>query len=304
MSTAPASDPRRAGGMTAGPAALRCADQAATGLQRLRWSLAAALSLLLAACSNPGMSDRNHAAMGAAAPATMAAEAAADGGGDAAQASFLAYEHTASITLPADAIGARMQEAQQACTSARFGACVVLNVRRQGGDWPSGTLGVRIAPQGVEPMIELASAGADLGSRSTHAEDLAVLVRDNDLARERLAKERERLQEFAARRDLAVADMIALSRQLADTEAQLERAERAAGQHRRRIETQLLTLEFRPTATQANRNEIWLAIRDSGPTLALGVAWTIRALAFALPLLALIAVVLAWRRRSRRRRQG
>src|SRR5690606_26491909 len=99
MSMAPASDPRRAGGMTATPAALRCADQPAAGLQGLRWSLAAALSLLLAACSNPDMSDRSHAAMGAASPATMAAEAAADGGGDAAEASFLAYEHNASITL-------------------------------------------------------------------------------------------------------------------------------------------------------------------------------------------------------------
>ena len=302
MSTAPASDPRRVGGMTAGPAVRRCAERTEISRWSLWWSLAAVLQL--AACSNPEMSDRSQAAMGAAAPAPMAAEAATDAGGDAAEASFLAYEHTASITLPADGIGARMQEAQQACTSARFGACVVLNVRQQGGDWPSATLGMRIAPQGVEPMIELASAGADLGSRSTHAEDLAVLVRDNDLARERLVKERERLQEFAARRDLAVADMIALSRQLADTEAQLERAGREAAQHRRRIETQLLTLEFRPTSTQANRNEIWLAIRDSGQTLAAGVAWTIRALAFSLPLLLLVVVVLAWRRRSRHRRQG
>ena len=133
-------------------------------------------------------------------------------------------------------------------------------------------------------------------------EDLAIVVRDNDLARERLRKERERLEEFASRRDLAVADMIALSRQMAESQAQLELAEREAAQHRRRIETQLLTLEFRPTTTQTTRNEIWMAIRDSGQTLAAGLAWTIRALAFALPLLVLVAIVVAWRRRSRRRK--
>lgn len=219
------------------------------------------------------------------------------------EASYLAYEHDASITLPADRIQPRLQEAQAACNTGKFGNCVVLNVRQQGGDWPSATLGMRLAPAGVEPMIALASAQAELGSRSTRAEDLAVAVRDNTLAQDRLRRERERLQEFQARRDLAVADMIALSKQLAETEAQLESAEQQGAQHRRRIDTQLLTLDFRPTVSQANRNQIWLALRDSGETLSSGVAWTIRTVAFVLPvgvaLLALVVLVRWWRRRRR-----
>ena len=259
----------------------------------LRTLLAAGLVLLAGACSE----RRQQAAEGFASGGAAAAPAAADA---APQDSFLAYEHDATVTLPADRIADRLQQAQEACTAGRFGECVVLNVHRQGGDWPSASLGVRIVPTGVEPMIALASADAELGSRSTRAEDLAVVVRDNTLAQERLRKERERLQEFQARRDLAVADMIALSKQLAETEAQLEAAERQGAQHRRRIDTQLLTLEFRPTASQANRNEIWLAIRDSGKTLASGVAWTIRAAAFLLPVLVVLLILVAlvrWRRR-------
>ena len=42
------------------------------------------------------------------------------------------------------------------------------------------------------------------------------------------------------------------------------------------------------------------ALRDSGAVLALGLAWTIRSLAFLAPLLLLIGAVLWWRRRRRR----
>ncbi|WP_187471014.1 DUF4349 domain-containing protein [Luteimonas viscosa] len=264
------------------------------------------LGVLLAACNGPATQEAAMA-YGGAAPAPAPATAAADAGngtGGARDASFLAYEHDASVTLPADRIQARLREAQDACTGAKFGECVVLTVRQEGGDWPSATLGIRIVPAGVEPMIALASAGAQLGSRGTRAEDLAVVVRDNALLQQRLRKERERLLEFQDRRDLTVADMIALSKQLAETEALLEGAEQAAAGHRRRIETQLLTLEFRPTPSQASRNEIWLALRDSGETLSQGAAWTIRALAFLLPLLVVFVIFVAVIRRWRRRRPG
>lgn len=244
-------------------------------------------------------------AHGGAAPAS-APMAAADAGGVArnrAQAqAMLAYEHNVEVALPEDDIVARMQEAQQACRQAKFGDCVVLNVRQQGGEHPSASLGMRIAPAGVEPMIALASRDAELGSRSTHAEDLAVVVGDNALAQDRLRRERERLQEFQARRDLAVADMIALSKQLAETEAQLQAAEQEGAQHRRRIDTQLLTIGFQPPRGERGRGEIGEALRDFGRTLAMGTAWTIRALAFLIPLGALVSLLVVTIRRWRRRR--
>lgn len=260
--------------------------------------------VLLAACSHEQSSQMEIAGGGFSAPSAAAPPPVPAGQSSpptAAQ-TFLAYEHNVVVQLPPDAIAARLEQAKQACTDAKFGECVVLNVWQAGGDHPSATLGMRLVPEGVEPMVALASEGARLGSRSTRAEDLAVVVRDNDLAQQRLRKERERLQEFHARRDLAVADMIALSKQLAETDAQLEAAEQAGAQHRRRIDTQLLTIEFRPTSTQEGRNEIWMALRESGATLATGLAWTIRSLAFLLPALLVLAAVVVAIRRWRRRR--
>ncbi|WP_111266956.1 DUF4349 domain-containing protein [Marilutibacter maris] len=243
---------------------------------------------LLAACSQ----QYPHSASGG----SSASEAVdADG-------AMLAYEHHVAIQLPAADIVPRQRAAQAACTEGRFGKCVVLSVNQQGGDYPSAGLTVRIVPAGVEPMIALAGDGAEIGSRSTRAEDLAVVVRDNALEQDRLSREMQRLQEFQQRRDLAVADMIALSERLAATEAQLAAAERDGAQHRRRIDTQLLTLSFAPTDGQVGRSEIMQAVDDFGSTLSTGTAWTIRALAFLIPAALLLAIVVAVIRRLRRRR--
>ena len=270
----------------------------------LQSGLLACAFWLLAACGHEQSAQMEMAGSGfSAAPAAAPPPVPPGQPGAPAVQAFLAYEHNVVVQLPPDAITARVEAAQRACTDAKFGQCVVLNVWQNGGDLPSATLGMRLVPEAVEPMVALASDGARLGSRSTRAEDLAVAVRDNDLAQQRLRKERERLQEFQARRDLAVADMIALSKQLAETEAQLEAIEQAGAQHRRRIDMQLLTIEFRPTSTQEGRNEIWLALRESGATLATGMAWTIRTLAFLLPaLLVLAGLVVAIRRWRRRKR--
>lgn len=259
----------------------------------------AAVALLLAACSEKSVPADMSVAGAPMARETAKAAADAEGG----IASYLAYEHTVGISLAADAMAPRVEALQAACDDGRFGECVVLNVWQQGGDHPGASLGMRIVPAGVEPMIALASDGAELGSRSTRAEDLAVVVRDNALTQERLGKELERLREFQARRDLAVADMIALSERMASAEAQLEAAERQAAQHRRRIDTQLLTFNFSATRTQEAQGEVSRALRDFSGILASGTAWTIRAAAFLLPLAAVLAVLVflfrAWRRRRR-----
>lgn len=214
---------------------------------------------------------------------------------------LLAYEHEIAIELAADAIPARLAEAQAGCSTQKFGDCSVLKVQQQGGEYPTAGLTVRIAPAGVEPLIALASRNAHVGSRSTRAEDLAQVVQDTAQQQARLQGERARLLEFQQRRDLAVADMIALSKQLAQVEAQLQVNEREAAQHARRLDTNLLTLNFHPPGGESGRNEIAQAFRDFGRTLSMGTAWTIRALAFLIPLgVVLVGLVMLIRRLRRR----
>ena len=252
--------------------------------------LAALACLWLAGCS------ARHGAEGGVA---SAADAHAPTG------QALAYEHEVEVVLDGDSLQSRLAQSQAACQDATFGACEVLAVSRHGGNWPSARLAVRIVPAGVEPLIARASEGGEVGSRVTRAEDLAQAVADTARTRERLQREQARLLEFQQRPDLAVADMIALSRQMSEVDTALEAAAQDSAQQQRRIQTHLVTLDFRVSGQDGGSGQVRQALGDFGQILGTGTAWTIRSVAFLIPVGAVVALlVLAWRRLRRRRRAG
>jgi hypothetical protein len=217
---------------------------------------------------------------------------------------FLAYEHSFEIELAEEAIPARLAAAQASCLGQKLGDCAVLGIEQSGGDYPHASLTVRIAPSGVEPLVALAAEGGDVASRSTRAEDLAQVVHDNEAQRARLEKELARLDAFAGRKDIAVADLIALTKQIADSETQLEAAKREAAQQRRRIDTNLVTLTWRRPGVDAATSAISDALDEFGETFAVGVALVIYAVAYLIPVALALAVPIAgirwWRRRAKR----
>lgn len=254
-------------------------------------ALAGMLLLALAGCSK-----HQSAADGAAGGA--GAVASPDG-------ASLAYEHDIDIQLDAAQIGARVKAIADACQAARFGDCAVLQVGQQGGEYPTGSIRVRIAPKGVEPIIGLAGQGGEVASRNTHAEDLAQQVADTALTKARLQKEHERLLAYQDNKDVKMADLLVITQRLSEIEAGVEQASKEAAQQRRRIDTQLVTMQFHTPSGQRSRSEIGEALRESGTILTTSVAFLIRAVAALLPV-ALIAWLFGWiglrlwRRRQRR----
>lgn len=248
-----------------------------------------ALVLALAACAKV-----EHAAGGGA-----AAEAVASPEG-----AFLAYEHDVQVQLDAETIAPRIQQVAQACQSAKFGDCAVLQVDQRSGDSPSGEVRVRIAPKGVEPLIGMAGEGGRLQSRTTRAEDLAQQVADTALTKARLEKEHARLLAYQDRGGLKIEDLLAISTRLSEIEAGVEQASKDAAQQRRRIDTQLLTLHFSTTSGERGRSEIGDALSESGSILSTSIAFLIRAAAALLPV-AVLALIAAWGVRAglRRRRR-
>lgn len=91
-------------------------------------------------------------------------------------------------------------------------------------------------------MVQLAGQHGDVAARSMRAEDMAQQIADTNLAQARLQKEHARLLELQQRRDLAVTDLLAVSRRLAEIEAEAQQTQQQAAQQQRRVRTQLLTL--------------------------------------------------------------
>lgn len=265
------------------------------------------LAMLAAGCGKTDRYETRAAPAADAGTALPMAIIASPGERSVAEPAQLAYEHEVGVRLPEERVVPAMQAARQACEAGTFGACLVLSVKQSGGSYPDASLTVRAEAKAIEPLIGMAGKGGEIEDRSTSAEDLSVVIRDNTLLRERLRKQHARLLEFQGRRDLKVDDVIALSEQLSKVEAELEAADRDAANHKRRIETQLLTLNVSPVRSVESRSEVAEAFSDTGQVMAASTGAVIRVIAALIPVLITLAIAIwllrhmwRWIRRKKR----
>lgn len=215
----------------------------------------------------------------------------------------LAYEHRLTLRLPSEAIAPRLDEAHTACESARFGECHVLRIEQS--SWNT-SITVRIVPDGVEPLVALAAKGGEVSERETSAEDLAPAVADNQRNQERLKTQQKRLDELATRKDLAVADLIALGKEQAEVESQLQVLERESAGQQHRIATNLLTLMLRPVGADSRGARLRQSLGSVFDQFVNGLANAVEAISYGLPFVLLGFPLLLlwlwlWRRFARRR---
>jgi hypothetical protein len=210
----------------------------------------------------------------------------------------LAYEHELTLALPGALLAPRMQATREACESARFGACNILGITEDGN---GGEIILRIAPTGVEPMVALAAEGGKLGQRITTAEDLADAVADVQRRQDRLQAQQQRLDELAKRKDITVSDLIALSKEQAGIENELQALAQVAAGQQRRLDTNRVTLNFRSSdgANQASRFSRMFS--NLGDNLVDGTADALERASYVLPFVVLAFPVLwlwvwLWRR--------
>ena len=264
--------------------------------------LAAAVALLGACAKKPESAVHG---VGAAQSAPMAEVAMMSASAPARRAeSSLAYEHMVSIELGKDLLPGRVREIQSACQNDTQSNCTLLDVSVSSNEEiPNGSLRMRLAPGGVDRLIELAAAGGKVASRSTHAEDLAEAVADTERQLALLTVHRDRLSEFMKDKSLKVEQLITVSRELAEVQTQLEQFSTTKANLRRRIDTELLTisLSLPHQAYAAAQTPVLDALRDFGTTLREAFAMVIRFIATIVPWLivivpGLVLVRWLWRR--------
>lgn len=217
---------------------------------------------------------------------------------------FLAYEHTVRIVSDDADIAPRINAVREACGSERFGTCSLLSESIDSGSRANGEIVVRVVPTGIEPLVNLAAKDGTISARSTHAEDLAQAVADNARERRLLENQRAKLESFQTRKDLSVADMLALARELASLETQMDGAEQIAAQQRRRIETNLLTIRFFSNGDGESRvgvslRNLWHSFTDGFADAVEYSGYLLPFVLFGFPLLLLLRWL--WRRSTRSR---
>lgn len=215
----------------------------------------------------------------------------------------LAYEHELSLALPGALLAPRMQATREACETARFGACNILGITEDGN---GGQIILRIAPTGVEPMVAMAAEGGKLGQRITTAEDLADAVADVRRRQDRLLAQQQRLDELAKRKDITVSDLIALSKEQAGIENELQELAQVAAGQQRRLDTNRVTLNFRSSDGANQPSRFSRMFSNLGDNMVEGTADALERSSYVLPFVILAFPVVwlwvwLWRRFVKRR---
>jgi Domain of unknown function (DUF4349) len=203
----------------------------------------------------------------------------------------LAYEHTLTVELQKDSLPARIKAVRAACEARKEFACTLLDISlRTELEVPTGEIRMRLAPGGVEPMVEIAAAGGRIVARATHAEDLAEPIADTDRQLSLLSSHRDRLSEFLQRKDLKVEQVISLSKEISAAQTQIDTLQTQRANLRRRVDTELLTIDFAPPSGTyfAQQTPIADAIRSSGADFRDAIAQVIRFTAMLVPWLVII----------------
>ncbi|MCR4542378.1 DUF4349 domain-containing protein [Pseudomonas sp. 18.1.10] len=242
--------------------------------------------ILLAGLTLAGCSPKDHA------------RARAINGEQSQAGAQLAYEHELTLALPGALLAPRMQATREACETARFGACNILGITEDGN---GGEIILRIAPTGVEPMVAMATEGGTLGQRITTAEDLADAVADVRRRQDRLQAQQQRLDELAKRKDITVSDLIALSKEQAAIENELQELAQVSANQQRRLDTNRVTLNFRSADGANQPSRFSRMFSNLGDNLVNGTADALERASYVLPFVILaFPVVWLWVRLWRR----
>lgn len=225
-------------------------------------------------------------------------------GSTAPEGTALAYEHEAEVTLPDAATLLSASEAVAAsCREQRFGDCALLGVEQRGGDWPSASVTLRLAPSAVAPTLGLVTeAGGTLTRRTTTAEDLADAFADLKRERDSLQAQRRHLDAAVEGRTLSASDAIALAAESGRIDARLAELDASERTQQRRLDTNRLTIELRLDREAEARDAAFDGL--GGRVVAQfadGVAEALTGLAYLLPLvlvlmLPTLGLALLWRR--------
>lgn len=179
----------------------------------------------------------------------------------------LAYEHTMSVEIEGALLAARIEAVEAACKAVKEGGCTLLEIaNNQRNAVPTGRVRLRLSPSSVGDIRTVASEGGKAVDSRTSAEDLAQPLADTDRQLALLNLHRQRLTEFMSRKDMKVADLITVSRELATVQSQLDEFGAQRANLRRRVDTELLTIEWSPpfTAYQSASSPILDALKSVG----------------------------------------
>lgn len=254
-----------------------------------------------------GYMETSSPQMKMAAPAPMVAQSS-----NAQSTLLLAYRYHFSFAVPAKNLEAVSQKAIDTCTLAGVDKCRVVtsSLNQYSDDNISANIELRVEPEWFEAYKKsLASdsetAGGKLTGSTVNAEDLTIAISDSGAKLNALKTLRTRLLGLLETKGSELKDLIAVERELARVQGQIEGSTARLRILRTRVSMSQVHINYETKAVAASRSSftpIKHALNDFIGTVASGFAGVIRFTAFILPWL-LVGIPLLWGVRRLWRRQ-
>ncbi len=218
---------------------------------------------------------------------------------------FLAYSHSISIETTETLIQKQYNDTINACTEATDFKCVILDSKLNIGEYTDGHVKLRVEPKGVNKIIQIATVEGEVSSKSTHVEDLAKPVKDNQKRRLMLETHRDRLIELQKRSDNDIESLITISTELAKIQSELEQAEGDNAHLIERTELDILDIFFQVEYYKSFWKPIIQSIKNFSSNLSKGISETILAIGYLIPwfitlIIAFIFLRFVWGKTSRK----
>jgi Domain of unknown function (DUF4349) len=223
----------------------------------------------------------------------------------------LAYRYQFSFAIPSKTLESVSQKVVQDCKKAGPDNCLIVrsSVDRYRNDQVTANIALRVQPKWfADYQDDLTSssiaAGGKLMSSSVSVKDLTIAISDSTVKLSTLHTLRTRLQTMLGTKGSTVKDLVAVERELARVQGEIEGITARLRVLQTRIRMSEVELEFETRASAASRSSfqpVIDAITGFFSTLSTGLANLINFIAYVLPWLFLIAPIVwmlaLWRRR-------
>lgn len=226
-------------------------------------------------------------------------------GGDSNKSKYLAYTHNLSVELEANQISVTFQALVSACSNDGKFECTLMHSNLSDGEYPSASIKLRVLPEGIAPLVTIASDQGKVKFRQTSAEDLQDKVVDTQKRLEMLSEYQAKLVELEERGVDDVDSLIKLSEQLSKVQSDIEYAQGEKAKLLQRTKYDLLEINLSSKENESFGGPISSALSDFFDDLSEGISTVITALAFIVPWLPVALIVFylflwVWRKARRK----
>lgn len=217
---------------------------------------------------------------------------------------YLAYEHSIEVDVKEENISDAFKATIDACSIDKDNNCTVLDSKNSSGAYPSASVRLRIKPEGVKNIVEVAASKGKLVQQSTHVEDLAKPLLDNAQRLKMLESHRDNLVALQHKAKDDIDALIKVSSELTRVLSEIEQAKGQDSFLSQRINMDIVCVEYLVQQSRSFWKPISSSLSNFSNNLSDGISCTIVVFAYLLPGAVFFIVAFTGIRFLRRRRQN